>query len=809
MATPVRLSQADRLMTLLTKSYLTVILASGTALCAVQLLRWNSDDPVRFLAYFLATLIAASLKVRLPDVNGTLSVYFVFILIGIVQLSLPEVVCLSCGAAAVQSLWHTKKRPELLQVSFNICSIALAGAASYMAYRLPLLSGLRLSLPVEVALASIVFFLSNTTPIAIIIGLTEGGRPFKIWKECYFWCFPYYMVGAAIACLFQFITQAAGWQTALLVLPSSYVIFWSYRLYLGRLEDEKTHAEAVAALHLRTIEALALAIDAKDHTTHAHLQRVQLYAVEIGKMMGLAGNELKALQAASLLHDIGKLAVPEHIISKPGKLTPEEFEKMKIHPTVGAEILDRVEFPYPVSPVVRAHHEKWNGTGYPNGLSGEEIPIGARILSAVDCLDALASDRQYRRALSLDQALEIVVSESGKSYDPKVVEVLRLNCRKLEAMVRSQKVREFAKLSDTPALKGDAPDAGYECSRPPAASPQSADFLQSIAKARQEAQTLFELAQTLGSSLSLNDTLSMMTSRLKNLVAYDAVVIHVVQGRKLCPEYAAGEDFRMLSSLSIPMGEGLCGWVAENRKPILNGNPAVEPGYAGGRLQSAIAVPLETANGVIGVLSLYHTERDAFSRDQLRILQAVSSKLSASVENALRFAKAETSATTDYVTSLPNARSLFLHLGSAVGRAAREESGLSVLVCDLDGFKKVNDRFGHLVGNQVLARVAGGLKALCRQYDYVARMGGDEFVVVLPGISPEAAQTRIAELHRVAVQSGLEEFGESFLGMSVGLASFPEDGRNAESLLAEADRRMYKQKQVRTARRAERVLAVA
>src|SRR5437667_9169216 len=166
-------------------------------------------------------------------------------------------------------------------------------------------------------------------------------------------------------------------------------------------------------LHLRTIEALALAIEAKDHTTHDHLQRVQVYARELSHALDLTETELQALQAAALLHDIGKLAVPEHIISKPGRLTPEEFDKMKIHPVVGAEILERVRFPYPVVPIVRAHHEKWDGTGYPFGLRGEEIPIGARILSAVDFLDAMASDRQYRRALPMHEVLQRLAAESG------------------------------------------------------------------------------------------------------------------------------------------------------------------------------------------------------------------------------------------------------------------------------------------------------------------------------------------------------------------------------------------------------------
>src|SRR5438445_5257133 len=175
-----------------------------------------------------------------------------------------------------------------------------------------------------------------------------------------------------------------------------YLMYRSYRLYLGKLETEKQHAQQVSKLHLRTIEALALAIEAKDETTGEHLQRVRIYAMELARELGLTEDETEALRAASVLHDIGKLAVPEHIISKPGKLTPEEFEKMKIHPIVGAEILEQVPFPYPVVPIVRAHHEKLDGSGYAMGLAGESTPIGARILAVVDCLVAVASDRQTR-----------------------------------------------------------------------------------------------------------------------------------------------------------------------------------------------------------------------------------------------------------------------------------------------------------------------------------------------------------------------------------------------------------------------------
>ncbi len=178
-------------------------------------------------------------------------------------------------------------------------------------------------------------------------------------------------MGAAVVGLMRWLHSFTDWQTSLLTLPVVYLVYRSYRLYLGKLEDEKRHVEEMADLHMRTIEALALAIEAKDQTTHDHLQRVRVYAVEVAKDLKVDREGMEALQAAALLHDIGKLAVPEHIISKPGRLTPEEFEKMKIHPVVGAEILERVRFPYPVVPIVRAHHEKLDGSGYPNGLKGD------------------------------------------------------------------------------------------------------------------------------------------------------------------------------------------------------------------------------------------------------------------------------------------------------------------------------------------------------------------------------------------------------------------------------------------------------
>jgi diguanylate cyclase (GGDEF)-like protein/putative nucleotidyltransferase with HDIG domain len=782
------------------KLYISLIVSAGLATLVYGGVHQSSRNIAEFICYLGIAILASRLKVNLPGITGTLSVNFLFILIGILELSFSETLILGAVSMLAQCLYP--ERPQAMQVTFNVCAGAVSTALAYAIYHLPLANLFVGNRPVLLGVAATVYFIANAGSIAAVISLTERRPLIRILVDCYFWSFPYYLVGAGIAGAVAWLNQTFNWETSLLLVPAVYLIYRSYRLYLGKLEDEKRHVEEMANLHLRTIEALALAIEAKDHTTHEHLQRVRVYAIEVAKELGVSGAELEALHAAALLHDIGKLAVPEHIISKPGRLTPEEFEKMKIHTLVGAEILERVRFPYPVVPIVRAHHEKWDGSGYPMGLKGAEIPIGARILSAVDYLDALASDRQYRRALPLRDVMQKLGAESGKSFDPKVVDVLQKRYQYLERLA-------LAKSADDPsgplstAIKierGLEPAAGFENATVQDYAGRETTFLSSIAAARQEAQSLFELSQDLGASLSLTETLSVFSVKLKPMVPYDAIAIYIKREDELVPEYVNGDNYRLFSSLRIPMGQGLSGWVAHNRKPIINGNPSVEPGYLNdpskfSTLRSALAVPLEGVSGVIGVLALYRGERDAFTTDHLRILLAVSGKMALSIENALKYQQAESSATTDYLTGLPNARSLFLQLDRELARCKRDSSSLTVMVSDMDGFKQINDRFGHLEGNRVLRLFAQALKDSCREYDYVARMGGDEFVVIAPGLGAEAAGKKAEQMRALARQAGSEVCSEDILSLSVGRAMYPEDGNDAEQLLSKADRRMYLEKE--------------
>ncbi|MBM3740923.1 MAG: HD domain-containing protein [Acidobacteria bacterium] len=409
------------------QAYILLTILIGLAALAAEATNWRCDDPLQFAAYCALAVLASRWKVVLPGIQGTMSVNCVVVMIGISQLSPGEAVAMAFVSTLFQCLWKAKA-VDPVKIAFSLASIAISVLVTGAVLASPFLENAGLGVPLRLLLASLAYFVTNTGQIALAISATSRRGFLGVWRQNYFWSFPYYLAGAGFTAGFNWVSASQGWQASVLILPFVYLVSRSYGLHVNELRQEKEraevereHARQMADLHFRTVEALALAIEAKDQTTHNHLRRVQVYCVEVGKELKLPQPEMDALVAASLLHDIGKLAVPEHIIAKPAKLTAEEFEKMKTHPVVGAQILDRVKFPYPVVPVVRHHHEKWDGTGYPDGLKGKEIPVGARILAAVDCLDALASHRQYRPALPIDDAIATVKSMAGRAFDPEIV----------------------------------------------------------------------------------------------------------------------------------------------------------------------------------------------------------------------------------------------------------------------------------------------------------------------------------------------------------------------------------------------------
>lgn len=761
-------------------------------------LRFPLRDWLHFSVYLGLVIVASGLRVRMPGGDSTISINFPFILLTIIDASPAQALVIATVSVYLQCT-RPNTRFTLQQVIFNVSNSIFSTVIAWLAYNAVLHAFNQI--PPAVGAATVAYSCVNILLVTQMISWATGQRVRDLLRETIQATAPYYLFAGFTATAVLLISEHYGWLSGLLIIPLVWACYHSVSVYVNRQEERKKHLEEIASVNLRTIEALAMAIEAKDENTHEHLCRVRIYVEELGRELHLSDAEMQALQAGSLLHDIGKLAIPEHILTKPGKLTPEEFEKMKIHPIVGADILSRVGFSYPVVPIVRSHHERWDGKGYPDGLSGDQIPIGARILSTVDCFDALTSDRPYRPALPLEEAMKYVKDQAGKRFDPAVVEVLARRYRDLEVKAKAEGARMESLKTSFQVRRGEAPAAGFEAGgdKHPAAS--SVGALASIAAAGQEAQVLFQLGQTLGNSLSLEETMGVLAEKLRKLVPHHLIVMHLVQEDQLIANYVSGEPQIRFSRQPIPIGEGLSGWVAHTRKAILNGNASVEPGIQTTPLRSALAVPVEAADGpnagqVFGVLALYSLTPDAFTRDHLRIMQAVIHKVARSIENSLNYKRVESEAVTDFLTGVLNARGFLLE---AERRLTEPETEIAFLACDLNDFKSVNDTDGHAAGDELLRLVAGAFTEACGADGLVARLGGDEFVALLPGASAAKVESVNAAIVE-AIKAGSERLLGRTIGASMGTAFYGQDGDTLAELAAVADQRMYHVKRGRAER---------
>ena len=567
----------------------------------------------------------------------------------------------------------------------------------------------------------------------------------------------------------------------------------------SRVEQEQQRAERTAELQIATLEALALAVEAREHPPRDG-KRVQYFAVELAKAVGMTGDDLEAVRTAALLRDIGKLAVPEHILAKPGPLTPDEFQKVRMHPQIGADIINSVPFPYPVAPLVLHHHERWDGRGYPMGLKGEQIPAGARILCLVDYFDALTSDRPYHKSLSIDAAAALIQEEAGKALDPALVDAFLRILPELRSQMAGAIMDRPRPMPPMSSSEG-APIAGS----PRAAAMSRTSVFEDIAVAHREIYALYELAQSMGTTLGVTETMGHIASKLSRVVPFSAcsLFLYSEDDDMLQCRFASGTDAELLQQLTLKNGQGLTGWVARNRRPLVNGRPSADFNAAGSVLQttleSALVCPLISGNAVIGALAVYHTAEAFYCDDHRRLLDRVCEQASAVIRNAIVFDQTHEASLTDPLTGLPNTRFMFRHLTRELARTHRLGAEASILVLDLNGFKDINDTYGHHAGDRALREVSNVLRALVRPYDVCARYAGDEFVIVLAGCSRDEAENKRRELQRGVEQIVFEPAAGAQVPMSisVGAAVFPHDGETYESLLAAADRRMYQDKSAR------------
>jgi diguanylate cyclase (GGDEF)-like protein/putative nucleotidyltransferase with HDIG domain len=784
--------------------YVCTIIGLGAVMLAVFFPTHLVGTPWLFISLLLLSSITSVFKVNLPLArrSSTMSVSYAIDFASLLLLGPNETMLVAAASAFSQCTFRIKERNPIHRTLFSMACLVVTVQAAGLVYHLTgghpgVVNSVEIAMPLLGAASA--YFIFNTFTVATAIALSMKQPLVKVWYENFMWSAPSYYVGAGAAgAVGWMITLRSSWMVSMLAFAmfAMYATYKSYKVYLGRVEDERRHTQEMADLHLATIEALALAIDAKDQTSQLHIRRVQLYAAALARGLGMTENEIQGVKTAALLHDIGKLAVPEHILSKPGPLTPEEFQKIRAHPKVGADIVSSVPFPYPVAPLILSHHERWDGKGYPAGLKGEEIPLGARILSVVDYFDALMAERPYHKAMTSEAAIGLLQQEAGKGLDPQVVTLFNelLPSLQAEAVQLDQNLRRPANEEQSgqgqPAT-GLAPELSKK------------NVFEDIALAHREIYALYEIAQAMGTSLGVSDTMALISAKLTNLVPFAcaALFLYDEETETLRCRFATGTDADIIQQVAVRSGEGLTGWVARNRRPLVNARPSADL-EAGGltnlstTLQSALVCPLMFNERFIGTLSVYHTDAAFYRDDHRRLLDRVSEQAAAVINNSMLFEQTQEDSLTDPLTGLPNTRFLFMHLTRELARAERLKAEVSLMVMDLDSFKEINDNHGHHVGDRALVEVARVLRAAIRPYDICVRYAGDEFIVVLSGCGADEAEHKRQELQKSIDEVYFEARpGKKLqLGISIGAAVFPQDGESYEALLATADSRMYQDK---------------
>jgi diguanylate cyclase (GGDEF)-like protein/putative nucleotidyltransferase with HDIG domain len=781
--------------------YVGGVIAIGLTLMLLRLPDATFAQPVLFVALLVLSSMTAALKVHLPltTSGSTMSVSYAVDFASLLLLGPHETMLVAAGSAFSQCHLNIKERNPIYRTLFSVASLVITVQAS--GYVFHLLGGGASSMAFTAIArplvgAATVYFLLNTGLVATAIALSTGTPVISTWHNNFLWSAPSYFVGAGSAALAAAFVTHAGYWVAPFTFAPLYLTYRTYKVYMGRIDDEQRHVLQTSDLHLATIEALARAIDAKDQTTQMHIRRVQVYATGLANKLKLPEPEIQGIKTAALLHDIGKLAVPEHILSKPGPLTQEEFQKIRIHPQVGAEIIAAVPFPYPVAPLIMSHHERWDGKGYPQGLAGADIPLGARILTIVDYYDAVTTERPYHKALNYESAIGLLKHEAGRALDPKLVPMFIEMLPSLIADLGPGE-HEAAPAEPAPALQGSTAVGLVQAS--------TGNAFENIALAHREIYALYEIAQSMGTSLGVPDTMALISSKLSKIVSWSGCALFLYQQDtdSLKCRFAAGVDAPKLLNATMKMGHGLSGWVARNRRTLINGNPRVSfdaAGIAGEiALNSAIVCPLQYNDTFIGCLALYHVEANHYTEDHRRLLERIAEQAGAVIHNSIVFEQTQEDSLTDPLTGLPNRRSMFVHLSRELARAERLKSEVAIIVMDIDGFKEINDTCGHNVGDHALREVADALQGALRPYDLCVRYAGDEFIVVLTDCSREMADAKRHELQAKIAEIQVEVRGGKRLrlGVSAGAAVFPHDGSTYEQLLADADHLMYRDKSAR------------
>ena len=765
------------------KAYVTSVVVVGTMVLAASALSLY-EDPLgsRWFVLAILTLLTGSFTVKVPSTNASLSVSETFVFASVLLFGPAAgtiTVLLEC---LIILFWMNPQGKPLHRVLFNLAapavSIWISGTIFFLVAPFQPASQVSFTLQslfLPLGIFTALYFLLNSWLVAVAVGFETGQRAREIWWTNFTWLSVNYFSGASVAALLVTYIKDLDLSALAIIIPLLVVSYLTFRTAMGRVEDSNNHLSELNRLYLSTIETLAMAIDAKDQITHGHIRRVQAHTVGLAKHVGIVDPTLiKAIEAAALLHDMGKLAVPEYILNKPGKLTDAEFAKMKLHATIGADILTAIEFPYPVVPIVRHHHENWDGTGYPAGLKGTDIPIGARILSVVDCFDALTSDRPYRPRLSDEEAMKILFERRGSMYDPLIVDTFSRVHRDIAPSQSSSITLPEHVLEDITTASRSSRTLGQAS-------------LDEIASSAEEVAAMFALGRALAGLCDIKETGDLLAKHLRRLIPFVQSILFVYDVRtdELEAKHAFGDLTSAVKGMRIALGERLSGWVAANRQVILNSDPSLDLGdiarTAQPRLKSCISSPVLCGDQLVGVLSLYAEGVDYFSSDHRRVIETVSALIGKAVKQA-----ALEQATPQH--DLPSLSQFEEFLKSTGSDRLRSGSSLTVLLVEFvavgDSMPVVTDA----VRESVFSECAKSIRSLVANEDVLLRSDSGGIVIVLSN----------PEKHRSArlIQQLQDRLGKQTVRLDSGLAvairpvlscaSSPSNGASFRELISAA-----------------------
>jgi putative nucleotidyltransferase with HDIG domain len=756
-------------------AYVIFVIASG--FCVIGFAAYDLAARMLTAQWFTLaalTLLSGSATVKLPSVPATISISETFVFTSVLLFGPSAGATIVALDGLIISIWLVKRRKEFYRVAFNMAAPALSiWLAAGVYYSFPQVTPLLTATADQVRIDRLLFpllvfalchFLINSSLIAFAVAFETKRKPFEIWRGDFLWLSLNYFGGASVSALLVVYTRDINYTYIGIIIPLLLILYFTFKIPMARVEDTNLHLKKVNSLYLSTIETLALAIDAKDQVTHGHIRRVQNYTVGLAKALGIRDDlKIRAIEASALLHDMGKLAIPEHILNKPGKLTHAEFEKMKLHASIGADILSSIEFPYPVVPIVRHHHENWDGTGYPTGLQGTAIPIGARILSVVDCFDALTSDRPYRPALTDDEAVKILLQRRGNMYDPMVV----------DTFIRIRK--ELIGVHDhIPLLAAKAIATAQQIDIQPT---QQATFPHG------DGLSLFLIYQVLTdfADRGWDDAADLVMYRLSQVIPLSraAVFAYDPASDGVVCESTHGAGIGALRGQHLRLGDGLSGWVAANRRPIVNSLPALDladvcPEVCS-ELSSTLSVPLVLRDSLVGVITVYATSEQAFNEHHRQVLEGIAPHIAGLLRRTRVF-------TTPGESSLPNYPSAS-HLDHYVRQRlqGRDSTPFALIVLQLD------HAFARQGDIPLFEEVAAFASANLRGGDLVFVCGSSTLVCLLADGNDATAESVRERLLTFHIPTEWAQDRHELCSFRSAIVSAPRDGETLAQLLSSAE----------------------